>query len=183
MITAMQSIVARSVDPLERAVVTVGKVVAGDRHNIIAHTARLNGTARSFDPEVRRLIPERVAAIAEHTCKAFGARCHLHYEDIYPATVNDPGMCRRVWASAVKALGPESVVVARPSMGGEDMSFFLQAVPGCFFFVGSANPEKGIDVPHHHPAFQIDEDALAVGTRVIVQAVMDFLAAPAAGAA
>jgi amidohydrolase len=176
MITAMQSIVARSVDPLERAVVTVGKVAAGDRHNIIAHTARLNGTARSFDPEVGRLIPERVAAIAEHTCKAFGARCHLHYEDIYPATVNDPGMCRRVWASATKALGADRVVVARPSMGGEDMSFFLQAVPGCFFFVGSANPEKGIDVPHHHPAFQIDEDALAVGTRVIVQAVLDYLA-------
>jgi amidohydrolase len=63
-------------------------------------------------------------------------------------------------------------------MGGEDMSFFLQAVPGCYFFIGSANPEKGIDVPHHHPEFQIDEDALAVGTRVIVQAVVDYLAPP-----
>jgi amidohydrolase len=61
-------------------------------------------------------------------------------------------------------------------MGGEDMSFFLQAVPGCFFFIGSRNPAKGIDVPHHHPAFEIDEDALAVGTRVIVQAVLDYLA-------
>lgn len=177
-ITALQSVVARSVDPLERAVVTVGKVTAGDRHNIIAHTAHLEGTARSFSPEVAALIPERVAAIAEHTCKAFGARCHLNYKTIYPATVNDEAMSRRVWASAVKALGEAHVVPARPSMGGEDMSFFLQAVPGCYFFIGSANPAKGVDVPHHHPEFQIDEDALAVGTRVIVQAVLDYLAPP-----
>ncbi|MEB3285522.1 MAG: amidohydrolase [Candidatus Sericytochromatia bacterium] len=174
-ITALQSVVSRSVDPLDRAVVTVGKVTAGDRHNIIAHTAQLEGTARSFSPEVAALIPERVAAIAEHTCQAFGARCHLNYQRIYPATVNDEEMSRRVWASAVKALGEARVVPARPSMGGEDMSFFLQAVPGCYFFIGSANPSKGIDVPHHHPQFQIDEDAMATGTRVIVQAVLDYL--------
>ena len=174
MVTALQTVVSRSVDPLERAVLTVGKVVAGDRHNIIAHTAQLSGTARSFSPEVAKLIPERVAAIAEHTCAAFGARCHLDYRNIYPATVNDAEMCRRVWTSAVKAIGEDNVVVARPSMGGEDMSFFLQAVPGCYFFIGSANPAKGVDVPHHHPEFQIDEDALAVGTAVVIQAVLDY---------
>ncbi len=176
MITAMQSIVSRSVDPLERAVVTVGKMSAGDRHNIIAHTAHLSGTARSFAPEVAKLIPERVAAIAEHTCQMFGAKCHLDYKNVYPATVNDPAMVRRVWDSAVKAIGAANVVVARPSMGGEDMSFFLQAVPGCYFFIGSANPAKGVDVPHHHPEFQIDEDALAIGTTVIVQAILDYCA-------
>lgn len=176
-ITAMQSIVARSIDPLERAVVTVGKMSAGDRHNIIAHTARLSGTARSFSPEIAQLIPERVAAIAEHTCQAFGAKCHLEYKNVYPATVNDATMVRRVWDSAVKAIGPDNVVVARPSMGGEDMSFFLQAVPGCYFFIGSANPAKGVDVPHHHPEFQIDEDALAIGTTVIVQAILDYCSA------
>lgn len=173
-VTALQTIVSRSVDPLERAVVTVGKLVAGDRHNIIAHTAKLDGTARSFSPEIAKLIPARVAAIAHHTCEAFGAKCHLDYQNIYPATVNDGEMTRRVWDSAVKAIGAENVVVSRPSMGGEDMSFFLQAVPGCYFFIGSANPAKGIDVPHHHPEFQIDEDAMAVGTRVIVQAILDY---------
>jgi amidohydrolase len=175
-ITALQSVVARNVSPLERAVVTVGKVVAGDRHNIIAHTAHLSGTARSFTPEIGKLLPERVRAISEHICEAFGAKCHLSYNTVYPATVNDPAMCQRVWASAVKVVGEDNVVAAQPSMGGEDMSFFLQAVPGCFFFIGSANPEKGINVPHHHPEFQIDEDSLSIGTRVIVQAVLDYLA-------
>lgn len=174
-ITALQSIVSRNVSPLEQAVVTVGKVQAGDRHNIIAHTAHMSGTARSFSPEIGALLPKRVEQVSKHVCEAFGATCHLHYENVYPATVNDAGMCKRVWDSAVKAIGADNVVAAAPSMGGEDMSYFLQAVPGCYFFIGSANPAKGIDVPHHHPAFQIDEDALAIGTRVITQAVLDYL--------
>ncbi|MNS39655.1 putative hydrolase YxeP [compost metagenome] len=175
-VTGLQSIIARNVDPMEQAVVTVGTVKAGDRHNIIAHSATMTGTARSFSPEMAKLIPERVKAISEHMCQAFGAKCHLEYRNTYPATVNDPEMCRRVWASAEKVVGPGQVVAATPSMGGEDMSFFLNEVPGCYFFIGSANPEKGIDVPHHHPEFDIDEDALAIGTQVIVQAVLDYLA-------
>jgi amidohydrolase len=175
-VTGLQSIVARNVDPMEQAVVTVGTVKAGDRHNIIAHSATMTGTARSFSPEMAKLIPERVKAISEHMCQAFGATCHLEYRNTYPATVNDPEMCRRVWASAEKVVGPGQVVAATPSMGGEDMSFFLNEVPGCYFFIGSANPDKGIDVPHHHPEFDIDEDALAIGTQVIAQAVLDYLA-------
>jgi amidohydrolase len=175
-VTGLQSIVARNVDPMEQAVVTVGTVKAGDRHNIIAHSATMTGTARSFSPEMAKLIPERVKAISEHMCRAFGAQCHLEYRNTYPATVNDPEMCRRVWASAEKVVGPGQVVAATPSMGGEDMSFFLNEVPGCYFFIGSANPDKGIDVPHHHPEFDIDEDALAIGTQVIAQAVLDYLA-------
>jgi amidohydrolase len=175
-VTALQSIVSRNVSPLDRAVVTVGTVQAGDRHNIIAHTAKLSGTARSFTPEVGELLPERVRAIAEHTCAAFGAKCHLNYSNVYPATVNDAAVSREVVASAAKVVGAENVVPAQPSMGGEDMSYFLEAVPGCYFFIGSANKAKGIDVPHHHPAFTIDEDSLAIGTAVIVQVVEDYLA-------
>ncbi|HEY9720796.1 MAG TPA: amidohydrolase [Oscillatoriaceae cyanobacterium] len=175
LVTAIQTIVSRNVDPLQSGVVTVGKLEAGDRHNIIAHTAHMWGTARSFSPEIAKLIPERLEALSTHLCEAFGAKCHLHYANVYPATVNDPGMCRRVWDSAVKVVGEEKVVAAAPSMGGEDMSYFLEAVPGCYFFIGSSNPAKGIDVPHHHPEFRIDEDALAVGTQVIVQAVRDYL--------
>jgi amidohydrolase len=178
-VTALQSVVARNVDPIERAVVTVGKVEAGDRHNIIAHSARMTGTARSFAPAIADLLPQRVGAIAHHVCEAFGARCHLDYRNVYPATVNDPDMCRRVWASAEKVVGPGKVVAAPASMGGEDMSYFLQAVPGCYFFIGAANPEKGANMPHHHPQFAIDEDALGVGCAVITQAVIDFLASPA----
>ncbi|MFP5501702.1 MAG: M20 family metallopeptidase [Candidatus Sericytochromatia bacterium] len=174
LVTALQSIVARNVDPLERAVVTVGTVNAGDRHNIIAHRARLTGTARSFTPEIGKLLPERVGAIAEHVCAAFGATCHLDYQNVYPATCNDEAMSDFVRAAAAKVVGPERVVVAKPSLGGEDMSYFLDAVPGCYFFIGSSNPDKGIDVPHHHPEFRIDEDALPIGTAVIAQAVLDY---------
>ncbi|MFN3430440.1 MAG: M20 family metallopeptidase, partial [Candidatus Sericytochromatia bacterium] len=175
-VTGLQSIVARNVDPMDQAVVTVGTVKAGDRHNIIAHSATMTGTARSFSPEMAKLIPERVKAISEHMCQAFGAQCHLEYRNTYPATVNDPEMCRRVWASAEKVVGPGQVVAATPSMGGEDMSFFLNEVPGCYFFIGSANPAKCVTMPHHHPEFDIDEDALPIGTQVIVQAVLDYLA-------
>lgn len=176
LITALQSIVSRNVDPQRAAVVTVGKVEAGDRHNIIAHTATLRGTARSFAPEIATLLPERVQAVAEHTAKAFGAECCVRYDTVYPATVNDAAMSELVRRAARRVVGPEKVVHAEPSLGGEDMSFFLQAVPGCYFFIGSANPAAGKAAPHHHPGFDIDEDALPIGVAVIVEATRDALA-------
>jgi amidohydrolase len=177
-VQALQSVVSRNVDPLERAVLTVGTLHAGDRHNVIAHTAQLTGTCRSFTPAIGELLPARIATIAEHTCKAHGATCHLEYKRVYPATINDPVQTRRAWAAIEAELGVGQVVAAAPSMGGEDMSYFLNAAPGCFLFVGSNEPQGMALAPHHHPAFDIDERALAVGVRAMLACVLDLLKGP-----
>ncbi|MNX84872.1 putative hydrolase YxeP [compost metagenome] len=131
---------------------------------------------RSFSPEVGSLLPRRIEEVVSGITRAMGATYQLDYHRVYPATVNDPAMTELVRQAAIKVLGEQHVVDAEPSMGGEDMAYFLQAVPGCYFFVGTANPEKGLDNPHHHPRFDIDEAGLAVGAKVMLQAVHDYLA-------
>ena len=107
---------------------------------------------------------------------AFGATARLEYRYQYPVLANAPEMSSLVRSAAEKAIGPDRVVTADATMGAEDMAYFLREVPGCYFLIGSANPDKGLDKPHHHPQFDIDEDSLAVGVQVIVQAVLDYLA-------
>lgn len=176
-ISALQTIVARNVSPLDSAVVTLGKIRGGDRHNIIAQTVELSGTVRSFSTPLGELLPKRLEQVVDGVTKAMGATYQLDYHRIYPATVNDPGMTELVRAAAVKVVGPERVVEAEPSMGGEDMAFFLERVPGCYFFIGTANAERGLTYPHHHPNFDLDEAGLAVGAKVVIQAIYDFLGA------
>ncbi|MBO9539239.1 amidohydrolase [bacterium] len=175
-IGALQTIVSRNVSPLDSAVVTLGSIRGGERHNIIAQTVHLSGTVRSFSPAVGSLLPRRIEEVVAGVTRAMGATYHLHYHRVYPATVNDPGMTELVRQAAIKVVGESHVIEAEPSMGGEDMAYFLQEVPGCYFFVGTANPEKGLDYPHHHPRFDIDEAGLTVGVKVMLQAVYDYLA-------
>ncbi|HEY9857289.1 MAG TPA: amidohydrolase [Stenomitos sp.] len=176
-ITALQTIVSRNVSPLDSAVLTLGKIRGGDRHNIIAQTVELSGTVRSFSPAVGDLLPTRIEALVSGITRAMGASYRLDYQRTYPATVNDPGMTELVRQAAVKVVGEEHVVEAEPSMGGEDMAYFLKEVPGCYFFIGTANPEKGLDNPHHHPSFDIDERGLSLGAKVVIQAIYDYLGA------
>jgi len=176
-ITALQTIVSRNVSPLESAVLTLGTIHGGDRHNIIARSVTLSGTVRTFSPSLREFMPRRIDELAGGISRGMGGTCRLDYHRTYPAVVNDPGMTELVRTAAAKVVGPEHVVEAEPSMGGEDMAYFLQEVPGCFFFIGTSNPEAGITHPHHHPEFDLDERALAIGTKVILQAILDYLAA------
>lgn len=176
-VTALQSVVSRMVSPLESAVVTVGQISAGSGHNIIAHDAVMRGTVRTFNERLRAEMPRRIEALAEGVAAAFGATCELRYKHQYPVTVNDREMTSLVRAAAEQVIGSERVVEAEQTMGSEDMAYFLQKVPGCYFLIGSYNAEKGYDKPHHHPSFDIDEDALPIGVKVIIQSVLDYLAA------
>jgi amidohydrolase len=175
-ITALQTTVSRSIDPLQPAVVTVGKVWAGNTHNVIPGEALLEGTVRSFDQGVRSLLERRCREIIEELPRAFGATGEFDYERGYPTTVNDERVTQLVERAARSVVGTENVVPFTPVMGAEDMSFVLEKIPGCYFFVGGRNEVINAMYPHHHPRFNIDERALHIGANVMVAAVKECLA-------
>ncbi len=161
LIDALQGIVAREISPLDPAVVTIGSIHGGSAFNIIPREVRLLGTIRTFSEEASRTIPEKISRICDGIAAAHGLSCHLDYRRINRATVNDAGIAGIVADAVERLLGSGSVVETR-TMGGEDMSVFLDRVPGCFFFVGSAL--EGGHRPHHSPVFDFDENALLIGT-------------------
>ena len=176
-VNALQTIVARNIDPLKSAVVTVGEFQAGTAVNVIADSARISGTVRYFDPEYAGLIPERIEKVIAGICAAHGASYELDYRKLYPPVVNDGAIAELVRSVAMSVVEtPAGVVPECQTMGGEDVSFFLEAVPGCYFFLGSANSEKGLDYPHHHPRFDFDESVLGVGVETFVRIVEKFCA-------
>ena len=175
-VNALQTIVSRNVKPLDSAVVTVGELHAGTALNVIADTARMSGTIRYFSPELETLIGERLEAIVGGVCQMHGATYELNHWQLYPPTVNNSAIAELVRSVAAEVVEtPVGVVPECQTMGGEDMSFFLQQVPGCYFFLGSANPEKGLAYPHHHPRFDFDETALGMGVEIFVRCVEKFL--------
>lgn len=172
LVLALQTVVSRSVDPLESAVVTVGKLLSGTAFNIIPETAILEGTVRTLNEQIRGVVKRRMERIIRGVCEAHEIDFELDYKDGTAVLINDAELTKMVRKVAEEVVGKENVVEVPPSMGGEDMSFFLQKVPGVFYLVGSANPAKGLDKPHHSPYFDIDEDALLIGTQMHVSLVM-----------
>ena len=154
----LQHIVSRRIDPLEPAVVTIGSLHAGDAPNVIPGVAVLEGTSRSFSPDVRELIPKLIEEIGVGVCAAHGASFELDYVWGYKPVVNDARATELV-RSAVR----DELVELDPIMGGDDFSAYLAEAPGCYAFIGA-----GGDYPHHQPRFVIDERALAIGTRLHV---------------
>jgi amidohydrolase len=175
-ILAMQTTVSRNLDPLQPAVVTVGKVWAGNTHNVIPNEAELEGTVRSFDEGVRTMLERRCRELVEELPKVFGGHGEFHYHRGYPSTSNDPRICEMVERAAKTVVGEENVVPFTPVMGAEDMSLVLEKVPGCYFFVGGRNEVIDAVYPHHHPKFNIDEKALEIGVKVMVAAIKECLA-------
>ena len=187
-ITALQTIVARNLNPIDSAVVTVGTFHAGTACNVIADTAQISGTVRYFNSQYADYFDRRIEQIISSICTMHGATYQLNYRKLYPPVINDSTItalirsCAEDWVSGVQPLEstapsashPASVTPHCQTMGGEDISYFLNAVPGCYFFVGSSNVEKGLIFPHHHPQFNIDETALAVGMEILVRAVERF---------
>jgi amidohydrolase len=174
-VTALQTIVAREIDPVKPAVCTVGALIAGEAANVIPDTATLRGTLRSFDPEVREHLAEAVERLCRGVATAMRADVDFEYAQGYPATVNEPGMTAMVMEVAAEVVGAENVIESPPIMGAEDFSYFLEQRPGCFYFVGSANEEKGLTWGHHHPRFDIDEESMANGMEVMVRTVLRYL--------
>jgi amidohydrolase len=161
-VTALQTVVSRSTPPMETAVLTVGTVQAGYRSNVIADSATLTGTIRSYTDDVRNLLLDRARSIAEGVAAAFDASAALSHNTSCPPVVNDPSMAALVAEEAETYFGKGSVVSA-PTMGADDMAEYLRLRPGCYFWLGARNEKKGIAGRHHDAGFVIDEDALPLG--------------------
>lgn len=174
-VTALQTLVARAVDPTHEAVVTVGTFKAGEAFNVIPDTAELGGTVRTFNAKNRDFLEARIETLARGIAQAMGAEIAFSYTRGYPATVNDPEMTELVREEAAKVVGPDGVRDAALAMGAEDFSYFLEAVPGSFWFIGSQNPERGLVWGHHHPRFDLDEAALAIGMESMVNVALRYL--------
>lgn len=174
-VNALQTIVARNINPIDSAVVTVGELHAGTALNVIADTAKMSGTVRYFNPDLMGYFGKRIEEIIAGICQSHGADYQLDYWQLYPPVINDPVMTELVRSVAAEVVEtPAGLVPECQTMGGEDMSFFLQQVPGCYFFLGSANPDKGFGYPHHHPRFDFDESALGMGVEMFVRCVEQF---------
>ena len=176
LVMALQTVVSRSVDPIESAVVTVGKFGAGEAFNVIPDTAVLGGTVRSFDPSVRDLAQQRITEICAGIAATTGTTVDLQYDRGYPATVNDARVVEVIREAAREVVGPERLISPPPIMAGEDFSYFLLERPGAMFQVGTRNEDKGLVWGHHHPKFDIDEESLAVGVETMAVSVVKYLA-------
>jgi amidohydrolase len=177
-VTALQSLVSREVAPGEAAVVTIGAIHGGKAFNVIPDAVELVGTIRTFDEALRTSMPERISRVAEGVAQALRCTAEVKVTKGNPAVVNDPAIAALARRAALRVVGEEAVVEPVPTMAGEDMAVYFGKVPGCFVFVGSANRARGLYPDHHHPRFDFDEDALALGCEFLVQAALEALEAP-----
>ena len=174
-VSGLHKIVSRNVDPLDPVVVSVCTFHAGKANNVIPDTATLGGTVRTFSNENRDLAEARLKEVSEGIAAAQGATVKVEYVRGYPPTVNDDAMAELAAESIAKVVGEANLLDMKPIMPAEDMSYFLEERPGCYFMTGCGNEEKGIVWPHHHPKFDLDEDALGIGVASLVQVAMDYL--------
>jgi amidohydrolase len=178
-VTALQQVVSRTVDPLDPVVLSVTQFVAGTTYNVIPNSAYLAGTVRTFAPALRTSVPAQMERIIAGLTSAFGATYDFTYEPGYRPVVNDIALSARLAEVVSRTFAPGTLVPMRPTMGGEDFSAYQQKAPGVFAFVGAGNAAQGITYAHHHPRFDIDERSLALGLRYLTAATLDLLGVPA----
>jgi amidohydrolase len=168
-------LVSRECNPHTPLVVSVGRICGGHVYNVIPDRVEMRGTVRTYDPNLRNAMQERIERVVRGTTEAAGASYEMTYSYRYPSLSNDPSMAALVKDVAVQVVGEELAVAHNVDLVGEDMSFFFERVPGCYFFVGVRNPDKDCIHPHHSPRFNMDEDALAIGVEILVRSVERFL--------
>ena len=174
-IQGLQTIVSRNIDPTNPAVVSIGVVRAGTAFNVIPEEAYIAGTYRYLEPSVGETIKTRIREIIANTCKAYKAECKIKVEDKTPPTINNEKAVELAKNTIAQLIGEENIVEAKPSMGGEDFAYYLQKVPGAMIILGTGNPSKGTDKPHHSPYFNVDEEVLYIGTAIHVALAYKYL--------
>lgn len=175
-VSQIQTIVSRSVDPTERAVVTVGKMTGGSAHNIIPEKVELLGTVRTFGEQTAYLIRDRLERIVRGVTEAGGATYNFAFNEGYPAVRNTGWATDIVTETARALLGDDNVKeLDVPLMAGEDFAFYQQHFPGVFFFLGTGSEESGAVYPWHHPKYNIDENCFATGSALMASLVFQPL--------
>ncbi len=175
LVEMLNTIVSREIDPMEAAVITVGTINAGYRYNIIAAHSKLTGTVRTFNLEVQKKIIKRIEDILEGLKSTYGIEYEYNYKKGYPVLINNEKISRYIEEAAEKIVGKENIEHPKPNMGGEDFAYYLQKIPGAYYFFGASNVKKGINSPNHSPKFDADEDQLYTGARILKEAAMDIL--------
>jgi len=175
-VTALQSITSRNVAPLKAAVVSVTMIHAGETFNVIPPEAKMEGTIRTFELSVRETVLRRFEEIVHGVAEAMGCTAEVKVKRLTPAMINDDAISLRVQEYTRRIL-PEADLdtTGYLTMGAEDMAFTLEQVPGCYFFVGSANEKKGLNYSHHHPKFDFDEAALPRAAALMAGVIAEFL--------
>jgi amidohydrolase len=177
-IQALQSLISRETSPFDPAVITIGTINAGTAFNIIPEQAVLGGTMRAFSKDHQEYLLRRIRQVAEGIATAMGGSCDVDIcDDSCPPCTNDATMTELVRQAAITTVGEQEVDSSEEVMttGSDDMAFFLNTAPGCYFIVGASNRDEKQVYPHHHPRFNIEEDALPVGVEVLTRAAVDFL--------
>lgn len=175
-IEALQVIVSRDVSPFDPAVITIGEFHGGVARNIMAGTAYLTGTIRSFKPEVREYLEKRMAHVVQETAQSFGAKATFEWTFGNARLANDADCAARAQKSIAKVLGEEALCHYEGTLSGEDFSEYLNVVPGVFVFVGTHNPAVGAEYPQHSCFYTVDESVLIKGSLAAAQYAHDFLA-------
>ena len=180
-VTALQTIRSRRIDPIEPLVISVGIIQGGNRFNIIADEVKLSGTVRTHSPEVRRRVPELMREILAGVTAAHGATFSFDWDGRAAVVYNDPALVNETLPTMKQILGETNVNPLPPFMVSEDFSAYQQVVPGFFYFLGVGNKSKGITAGWHTPEFDVDEESLVVGTKVMTNVLVDYLERHAKG--
>ncbi len=174
-ISALQQIISRGIDPLESATLTIGTINGGSQANILADRVEMAGTMRTLDSAVREKIQSSIEQITANICRSMDGQHRVTFQPGYPLLINHHGMTHLVKKAAGKIVGDRIKEIEKPRLGVEDFAYYLQRAPGAFWRLGTGSKEKGIQCVSHSPYFDIDEDALSIGTAIHVQTVLDYL--------
>ncbi len=161
-ITTIQTIVSRNISPLDNAVISFGSIQGGSTFNVIPDTVYLSGTIRTFDPQIRLELLQKLEKISKSVGSGMGCEVEFTVHEVTPAVINNSKIASDLQQVIHKVFPSFSFDMDFKTMGSEDFSLFLNQVPGCFYFVGSANPEKNLIYGHHHPKFDFDEGVLPI---------------------
>jgi amidohydrolase len=175
LITALQSIVSRNLDPKESAVISIGQLEAGDTYNVIPEKAVLRGTVRTFEPHVRNLVLERLESVSISIASTFGCTADVKIVSVSPPVVNEPRVTK-IAQDATNELFPElDLDEDVMTMVSEDMALIMQAIPGCYILIGSQDAERGLDAPHHNPYFDFNEAVLPKAAAILAASTWRIL--------
>jgi amidohydrolase len=180
-ISGLQTIISRQTElTKEAAVITVGRINSGIRENIIPENAEMAGTIRTFDPEMQKIIHDKIRLTATKIAESAGARAEVTIDSKTPVTYNDQVITEKMVPALQRAAGTQNVIRINPDTGAEDFAYFQQKVPGLFFFVGACPPNVDASkAPSHHtPDFMMDEACMVTGVKALLNVTMDYMNTP-----
>ena len=174
-VTALQSIRSRRINTQEPLVITIGSIHGGNRYNIIADEVKLEGTMRTLNEEVRTQAIAMMKQTLGGVTSAYGASYEIGFDNNNPVTYNEPALVEATLPVMRRIVGDRNILQPRPQMGAEDFSMYQRVIPGFFYFLGVGNKSKGITSMIHTPEFDVDEESLVIGVKVMSNVLLDYL--------